>query len=260
MKQGVYLLDGEDAGLASWKVLRASVTGRSHSAIEKENEDAVHSATLADGALLLALADGAGSASHAGTGARQAVVTAIEALREANDAGRPVEQALRDALRKVRREVAKRSRQARIRPRCFASTLLLVVAHRGLLATLQVGDGAAVALGENGWERLTAPIRGRHAGETVFVTSREAAALAEIDRRSLEGVRALALLSDGLEPVATDVETGLPHAPFFDPLVAFASAERLVAEQEAELEDFLASDRLQSRSPDDMSLIVAVRR
>jgi hypothetical protein len=254
---GVLAPSCEPSG-SGWRVLAVSVTGRSHAAIGKGNEDAVRAARLAGGTLVLAVADGAGSAGRAGEGARLAVATAVEAL--SGELGREgLAESLRSALSEVRRAMAGRSRELRVRPRDFACTLLLAVVHGDAVAVLQLGDGAVVGRGADGWRRLVGAQRGRYAGETVFVTSRGAAALAEVEVHPLESVGALALLSDGLEPVATDVASGLPHSPFFDPLVAFAAAQRTEADLEAELARFLGSDRVQTRSSDDLSLVLALR-
>jgi hypothetical protein len=253
---GVLAPSCEPSG-SGWRVLAASVTGRSHAAIGKGNEDAVQAVRLAGGTLMLAVADGAGSAGRAGEGAQLAVATAVEAL--SGELGRKgLEESLRSALDEVRRAMAGRSRELRVRPRDFACTLLLAVVHGDTVAVLQLGDGAVVGRAD-GWQRLVRPQRGRYAGETVFVTSRGAAGLAEVEVHPLERVEALALLSDGLEPVATDIASGRPHSPFFDPLVAFAAAQRTEADLEAELARFLRSDRVQSRSSDDLSLILALR-
>lgn len=240
-------------------MLAASVVGRSHSSIEQDNEDAVATAIREDGTLLLALADGAGSARRSREGAWLAVETAISSLER----GEPPEDwcdELLCALAAVRRSVSKRAREARSRPRDFACTLLLAAITDERLSILQLGDGAVIARIEDQWLRLLKPQRGRYAGETVFVTSRRAASLAETETRTQEGLRAIVLLSDGLEPVATDVASGAPHHPFFEPLLRFASLERSAADQEAELAGFLASDRVQSRSSDDLSLILAIKR
>ncbi|MEX2543206.1 MAG: PP2C family serine/threonine-protein phosphatase [Trueperaceae bacterium] len=250
---------GKPPAATAWKVIAASVAGRAHTTHDKGNEDAVLTDRRRDGTVLLALADGAGSAGLAGEGARLAVDAAIAALRRESIQGDRLDQALRAALKQVRKEVGAKARQLRVRPRDFACTLLLAVAREDTLAVLQVGDGAVIALGEEGWSRITQPQRGRYAGETTFVTSRGASALAEVEIRSLAPLRALALLSDGLEPVATDMTNGTPHGPFFDPLVTFAAADRPVAEQEAAISSFLASDRVQSRSSDDLSLILALK-
>jgi hypothetical protein len=242
-----------------WTVVCASAVGRAHVAQGKGNEDAFATAQLPDGRVVLALADGAGSAPRGGEGARLAVATAAAALASTAGDGYGQERTLEVVLADVRRKVAATARQRRTRPRVFASTLLLAVLGPGELVVLQLGDGGVVGLGDNGWKRLVEPQRGRHAGETVFVTSRRAGALARVETHSASAFRAVALFSDGLEPVATDLRSGAPFAPFFDPLAAFARAERPRAGQEAALEAFLAGDRVQSRSADDLSLILAVR-
>lgn len=312
------------AGGRKWKVVTASVTGRAHAARGQGNEDATRSLRLADGTVVLALADGAGSANRAAEGATLAVEAAIEALGasltgSAVESGaaafgvepasqvtavdsepgadeelapdperarpavgterlrpegglepagqhetRELSEALLVAMAAVRRALAARVRElrqeARATPRELSSTLLLAILRGDTLAVLQLGDGAAVAGNRSGWRRVTRPLRGRHAGETVFVTSRGARELAEVEVCALAADESLALLSDGLEPVATDMTSGEPHAPFFDPLATFAGADRPQEHLEAELEEFLGSERVQSRSSDDLSLILAVRQ
>lgn len=254
-----------------WQLVAASVTGRAHLARDQGNEDALLAASLANGTLLLALADGAGSARNAAEGARLAVDVAVSALRsrlEQGAAGEGAEEglseALRGALADVRRAVAERVRKSRggqrIKPRDLSSTLLLAVISRHTLAVLQLGDGAAIVRSGDSWQRVTSPLRGPHAGETVFATSRQARRLLEVEERGLSGIDAIALLSDGLEPVATDMASGEPHPPFFDPLAAFARRDAPVEQLESELARFLGSERVRSRSSDDLSLILAVRR
>ncbi|HEX7002722.1 MAG TPA: PP2C family serine/threonine-protein phosphatase [Trueperaceae bacterium] len=246
--------------------MAATITGSSHLARDAGNEDALHCSSADDGTLLLALADGAGSASQAAEGARLAVDEAVASLMRRQPLGddeNELEVALRGALDDVRKAVASRLRrsrpQARHRASDFASTLLLAVVGGGRLAALQLGDGAVVVGSEGRWQRLTKPYRGVHAGETIFATSRGAARRAEVGIVSLERTEAIALLSDGLEPVATDLASGEPHAPFFEPLASFARRDLPSELLSAELADFLASDRVRQRSSDDLSLVLAVR-
>ena len=264
-------LEGQRSfGEGAWKLVAVSVTGKAHRAREQGNEDAIHCTRLEDGTLLLALADGAGSASNAAEGSRLAVDVALESLCRQLEAGFPGDgvssrgEALRLALSEVRTAVATRLREFRTsdrrRARDLASTLLLAILSEDALAVLQVGDGAIVARDGKGWRRITAPLKGTHAGETIFATSRGAYRQAEVECVPVEGVSALALLSDGLEPVATDLASGEPHAPFFDPLASFVLKESGRERLEEDLEAFLSSERVQERSADDLSLILAVRR
>jgi hypothetical protein len=60
-------------------------------------------------------------------------------------------------------------------------------------------------------------------------------------------------MTDGLQLVAFDLSTGMPHAPFFTPFFAFAAGDG-DAEQLAE---FLGSERVGERTDDDVTLVVA---
>src|SRR5690625_6203789 len=82
----------------TWHLLGASVTGRAHRARGSGNQDALAAATARDGSLLLAVADGAGSAPRAAAGAQLATETALAVLAAA-DLSDP-ETALRLALSK----------------------------------------------------------------------------------------------------------------------------------------------------------------
>lgn len=272
-KRAVHDAEEQRAGLRrsgdarEWKVVAASVTGRAHTGRGQGNEDAIRSVRLANGTTILALADGAGSASRAAEGATLAVAAATEALSKSlagESESVELSDSLLEAMAAVRRALAARVRElrpeARAKSRELSSTLLLAVLRGDTLGVLQIGDGAAVVGNRSGWRRITRPVRGRHAGETVFVTSRGATDLAEVEVCALTAGESLALLSDGLEPVATAMTSGEPHAPFFDPLVSFAGAERPPDRLEEELEEFLGSERVQSRSSDDLSLILAVRQ
>ena len=66
------------------------------------------------------------------------------------------------------------------------------------------------------------------------------------------------MLTDGLLPVSTDLKTGRPHPPFFQPF--FATLQQgATPELEQHLVQFLESPRLRSRVDDDLTLVVAIR-
>src|SRR5262249_45336937 len=69
---------------------------------------------------------------------------------------------------------------------------------------------------------------------------------------------AIALFSDGIEQMVLD-GTLTPHEPFFGPLFACASKTSDSLQASGQLERFLLSDKIQSHTHDDVSLIVAVR-
>ncbi len=248
------------AAAAPWRLLSASVTGRAHLARGTGNQDALAAATSRDGSLLLAVADGAGSAVHSATGARVAVETAIASLA-ASDLGKP-EAALRLALEKAARALAGLARRNGGLTRDYACTLLLSVTTKEAVCALQLGDGAIISRADGKVARLTRPWRSKFAGETVFVTSPGALEQASIARLDPAAVDGIALLTDGLEPVATDLTSGAPFEPFFMPLFGFTAAAGGSADQlrrSRQLTELLGSERVSSRTHDDTTLLLAAR-
>lgn len=213
-------------------------------------------ASRVDGVLLLAAADGAGSARLAARGANLAVTAAVAALAAANPETAGWIPSLEQALQHARGALNACARRERRALRDYACTLLLAVVTPTEIAGLQVGDGAMVISTESGIQRFTEPGRGRFAGETVFVTSPQALRQAAVAATPAAGVSALALLTDGLEPVATRLTDGEPFSPFFAPLFAFAAGSGTAGPLEA----LLGSERISTRTHDDTTLLLAARR
>ena len=242
----------------AWQVVAASKPGVNHR--KGHNEDAWLACSRLDRSLILAIADGAGSARYASAASRLAVARARNLLATGPlPSEEPWHERLLTLLREVRSTLLWEAERGNGQAHDYATTLLLTVVTTGELATLQLGDGAVVVRHRDGLlERPLQPARGRHAGETVFVTSdgaMDAARTAVLPARELVGV---ALLTDGLEPVATSVATGAPHHPFFNPLFTFAGGDAPVR-RSRELGAFLDTPDLNERTQDDKTLILAVR-
>lgn len=139
----------------------------------------------------------------------------------------------------------------------FATTLLLAVVTPEWVAAVQVGDGAVVVEdGAGDLRTLTTPEHGEYLNETAFITSSDYLARAQYAVWRHDGLRSVALLTDGLELLALDLARNVPHAPFFRPLFAFAAAPDSTEE---ELAAFLRSERVCARTDDDKTLVLAVR-
>src|SRR5690349_18624094 len=72
-------------GLATWRAVGASVAGAGHLARGIGCEDASAVEVLDDGTLLIAVADGAGSAARSSEGSTRVVAAAMDALRSGAD-------------------------------------------------------------------------------------------------------------------------------------------------------------------------------
>lgn len=243
-----------------WQVVGASVQGLSHEKLGQPCQDAQAHRLLPGGVLLVALADGAGSAGRSDEGARCAVEAALTGLATGlEDDVADWEALVYDAFIQARRALLDLAEAAEESPREFAATLTCTVAGDRLVVG-QLGDGAVVARCEDGeLLAVTQLQRGEYANETNFLTQNDA--LEQVQVFSVDGpVQALAVMSDGLIRLALRLPENEPHAPFFQPLFAFAGSVDGCAEQAAEqLAAFLDSERVRLRTDDDKALVLAVR-
>lgn len=212
--------------------------------------------------LVLAVADGAGSAAFGGEGAALAVTvavdTAVACLRRRQQRRLRANPSRRDAraivvaIQAALDELAETLLCAR---RDLASTLLVAVAGpRGTFA-LQIGDGAIVARTHSGELLLaTWPQQGEYVNTTSFVGDEDAKPALAL----WPAVAELALLSDGLQHLALVSATRQPHLPFFAPLWQ-TMTQMPPAELQPLLCQWLQSPVIAERTDDDTTLLLARR-
>lgn len=249
---------------SAWRVIGASVRGTTHERLALPCQDAHRYRVLPDGALLIAVADGAGSAARAAEGAQCAVQTAMDALASLYHAQKPNTEAdwhllMVEAFRQAHARLTELAAQMDAPLRAFATTLTCAIAASEWLTMGRIGDGALVA--ETRDRELLAsapPPRGEYANETYFLTMDDA--LDHLDMQTYgQPLRALAIMTDGLMRLALKLPDYTPHAPFFQPLLAFTAQAADAAQAETQLAAFLASDRVNARTDDDKTLVLAVR-
>jgi hypothetical protein len=245
----------------TWNVIAASVTGEAHLKQGKGNEDAFCLASRLDGSLVLTVTDGAGSASCGAEGAELATTFALEFLSEIE---LPITEeswqvVMLEAAQHVHNRLEAHATSQEKDIKDFACTLLIAMLTPSNLVALQIGDGAIVGVNGETITRLTRAAHGEYASETVFVTSQEYLEHCSCVVIPSENLTGLALLTDGLEPVAMNLEIGEPFAPFFAPLFRFACSEKEPYEKSQTLAAFLASERLSKRTHDDKTLVLVVR-
>ncbi|HEX3130216.1 MAG TPA: PP2C family serine/threonine-protein phosphatase [Thermoanaerobaculia bacterium] len=203
-----------------------------------------------DDVLVLAVADGAGSARCGAEGAAHTASRAVElALRETDL--RSVFQATLDSLLE---------RIGEQPPADFHTTLLLAILKDDTLAVGNIGDGWAVVREGGALRAVAAPERSEYVNETFFLTSRGALDEAVYEIVPAAGLDALALLTDGSAWFSIDLDNRTPSEALFGKLFAFASeASRPSEERDEELARFLASEMVLRKTDDDKTLILAVR-
>lgn len=256
--------------LFNWRVVAASVRGKSHEKAGQLCQDAHHWEKLPEGILVGAVADGAGSAILGKVGAIVAAQTAVETIcleettvrslfssqpSPPNEAD--VRLLLTNALVTAKTAVEAEAQACNMTARDLASTLILVIATPTLIAVAQVGDGVAVASDHQGnLIPLTAPQFGEYINETTFLVSPNALSTAQINLWR-GATKNIALLSDGLQMLALDMTKGTPHAPFFNPFFNFVAKVTNEIEAKEQLVAFLRSPRTTDRADDDLTLFLA---
>jgi serine/threonine protein phosphatase PrpC len=258
-------------------VIGASVQGTSHVSGGVPCQDAHGVRQLPTGEWLIAVADGAGSASRSAEGSALAVEHALAALAVTIQATHPADEAAWRVVMAIgfgvaRDAIVKHAEQANntgtagegvtlLTLRDFATTLTCAVLAPGMLCVGQLGDGFAVAM-DAGGRLFTAarPQRGEYANEAYFITMEQAADLVEMQVIGAD-IAALAVSTDGLLRLALKLPSYEPHAPFFKPLFDFAlgAASDETAPATAQLTDFLNSPRVCARTDDDKTLVLAAR-
>lgn len=256
-----------DAG--GWRSVQATVPGVAHRASGSECQDAcaVQCLTLADGepVLALAAADGAGSAARSREGAEQACQTllaecAIWLTQTAEADWTPT--VTESWVRRVQTALQQQADDAGLPVREFACTLLGAVIAPDRALFLQIGDGAIIIHTDDRYRPVFWPQGGEYPNETFFVTDASAADRLECAVLA-EPIREVALLTDGLQPLALHYQTRQAHQPFFRPLFQclrdYPDAASLT-ELAASLAQFLDSPAINQRTHDDKTLILACRQ
>ena len=247
-----------------WRFAQARTVGLSHIKTGLPCQDYCACLVLSNNILIAAVADGAGSAKKGDQGAQIAVTTLINHLEQYFAENSPdLTFAIRSAATAARQAVVDEADEQGESPRIYASTLLAIVLTPTDGVALQIGDGLIVVRDNTeDWHWTFWPQRGQFANTTYFLTDDYALERMDVDvyRRVIVDV---ALMSDGLEPLALHYASQTIHSPFFTglfkPLWQIEDNEEIL-HISSDLEQFLASDRIKSRTDDDVSLIFATRR
>ncbi|MHB9023206.1 MAG: PP2C family serine/threonine-protein phosphatase [Armatimonadota bacterium] len=247
-----------------WRVAGVSEQGVSHLKRRQPCQDAHLWRELPGGAIIIAVADGAGSASLAQVGSARAAVASVEWASQLMNEGWPTNEAewrglLNATMQTAHESVVASAEKRTVSSRELATTLILTIATPEIVAVLQVGDGAVVLNdAEKHLFALTVPQSGEFINETIFFTSPHYldAAQFNIYAGSFSGI---GVMSDGLQMLALRMPGAQPHPAFFNPLFRMMHDADDEEEATRHLRSFLESDRIRDRSDDDLTLVLATR-
>lgn len=247
-----------------WRFAAAKAIGTSHIQAQLPCQDEFVCELIGGKSLIVALADGAGSAAFAKRGAELAVQTTISHVKQAIAEKRTDFACfLRESAIAARDAISAEANQEGAALRSYACTLLVAVLSQDGGGALQIGDGVIVVSdGGDEWSWVFWPQRGEYANTTNFLTDDAACEQMQVEAFS-GAVTDIAVMSDGLEPLAVHYASKSVHDPFFrglfKPLVE-SNGNAEIHKISVALEQFLSSERVRSRTDDDVSLILATRR
>ena len=244
-----------------WAALGESVTGTSHRARNAPCQDAFRFRTFGLMAewLVIAAADGAGSASHSEFGATlvcDELVRRVEALERDVPLTRDGMIAL---FADVRNQLLVEAERLAILSRELACTALLAIVGPTSATFAQLGDGAIVVGCGADYRAVFWPEPAEYANATDFLTDDRFADFIRFETTA-DPIVELAAFTDGLQRLALDFTARVPYPAFFRPLF---HELRTAADPESLVEpfrEFLDSDRVNERTDDDKTLVIAVRR
>lgn len=253
-----------------WRIAMASSVGTAHVAQARRCQDAHGHLEAVDAAgqpvLVVAAADGAGSADRAEVGAMLACDTFVRLAAAYLEQGGTVETIGRPLAERwiagILYRVELQMRQHGGVLRDYACTLLAALIGTKGAVFLQIGDGAMVVSDGNGWRHVFWPHHGEFANTTTFITSDRAAQAMDFESRHA-AVDEIALFTDGLESLVLHKASRSVHGPFFDSMFASvrkSAASGVDAGLSRALGDYLSSARINERTDDDKTLILASRK
>jgi hypothetical protein len=245
-----------------WRAVGTSVAGTSHAELNIPCQDYCAYQRVLIGstpALVIAIADGAGSARLSQVGARETVEYLLRVISSNSPTILEVnEHIARQWLDGARAHLKEISSQQGCELRDLGSTILFAILGEFFSFFVQIGDGAWII--ERGGEYVAAtwPSDGEYVNETTFLTSPNWADSIRCEL-VIGAIAAAAGFTDGLQRLALQFDSRSVHVPFFEPLFRVLRAAADESSLISPLIEFLSSDRVAERTDDDKTLVLACR-
>lgn len=248
-----------------WKPVYGSVRGTMHLEDGTPCQDACRIELIPWGGqlyLVSACSDGAGSASHAHEGSKIACDSFIE-LAQADIASNSSENwVARDwalsLCTQIQQRLIQRAQEIGVSLRELACTLLAAIISEDRAVFFQIGDGAMIVSINGHLRTVFWPQSGEFTNTTNFLSDSDFEdTLCHIFSYSY--VEELAAFTDGLERLILKFEDRSVFTPFLVPMLNAMRQEECVQKFFDPLKAFLDSPKVNERTNDDKTLILATR-
>jgi len=226
-------------------------------------QDACAYAATAEDAIVIAVADGLGSAARSDAGASLAVASAFRscmtALGSGSDGERGLVEVVRSAATNAREELERHAQDESCNLRDLGCTLIVSIAMRGQFAVAHIGDGAVVGEIDGVLSLISGPGESEYTNEVVPLTSKEWQDSLRIASGE-SSIGGIAVFTDGCQRAGFRKEGDhlVPFAGFFAPVFNYARTVTDAATGASEIAELLASAKLCEHSDDDKTLVVGV--
>ena len=260
---------GVSVNLGPWRYVSASVIGSSHQRVggvcQDSNVCTVLPSALNGEVLISVVADGAGSASQSAAGSAMACRFISDAAARFVSCARIndlVQATVEEWIQGFQKAVAEQACADGSTSREYACTLLTSIVGPDAAVFFQIGDGSIVVADSEELNHCHVfwPERGEYENMTFFATETGFAANLKFEN-VCRNIVELAMFSDGLQRLALDFVKTMPYEPFFRGL--FPSVRAMTTDDDGKLNqslvDFLDSPRVNERTDDDKTLILATR-
>jgi serine/threonine protein phosphatase PrpC len=256
-----------------WKYTFASVLGTSHKNLHSTCQDSsicqVVQDSYGEDVLVAVVSDGAGSADFSDLGSSIACSLFVKEVskylaeeKRLKDIERSFFENWIDQFQDVIRSYAK---EFQVTVREFACTFVAAVVGNDHAVFFQVGDGAIVVLdpeSENGEEHYNWtfwPDKGEYENTTFFITDPRVKKHIQFDVLSKK-VEEVSLFTDGIQHLSLHYQSKTVYNPFFKPMFHVLRKVENSKNLNSALERFLSSERINEKTDDDKTLLLASRK
>jgi serine/threonine protein phosphatase PrpC len=254
----------------TWKYVYTSVPGTSHLYLGSNCQDAsrvnIHQTSKGEKVLIAAASDGAGSASHSELGSqlitRLAIGCVKKWLEREPDLGLITQESVELWVKAIKKRLERKAEELGLEgPRQLAGTFLLAVIGEQRSIFAQIGDGAIVILNSEQYECVFWPQNGEYQNMTYFITDEKALDSLQVAFQE-HPIEELSLFTDGIQMLALSYKDNCPHKPFFEPMFSYLRGQESgkISHLSESLKSFLESDRVNDKTDDDKTLILATKR
>ena len=160
---------------------------------------------------------------------------------------------------KVRQQLNLEASRENVDLREFATTVLTAIVGPSQAIFSHIGDGVIVYGDGDEFKTPSWPKQGEFVNTTYFLTGsdfEDQISFNVIDQQIDE----IALLTDGLQPLALHYATHSVHSPFFQPMFAALRDVSNPDELREPLKAFMNSCAVNNRTDDDKTLVLATRK